>query len=1176
MDKLTSKCPFDCIFCSRSLLRGDGQHMDFGLFQSIVNQLDSPDMIRLNYSGESIHYPHLIEAIQAARATGAFTELVTAFASLPHEKIGPLVRSGLDRLTVSLHTLDEREFVRIYGYGTVHQMREKLSALRTSQRETGIYTPRLDFAFVAMHSNLDQLSAITEFAQELGVSEISVHPVIRRDDISEPFDVELLNSQFRPAFRREFNAAIRDARDRIPSVTISLSTRELDENPKLGHQPQYFCGSLPPRARIFSCDQNPWETIHILANGDVVVCEVRDKVIMGNLHESSLADIWHGSLYREFREKYQLGQTSPCDTCAYKTAYIPEPLHAGIAPGSSNGSQLFRGWYPPENNFSWSKKRSSALLLAEPGTERLRLRGLLPPGPAADNELVIHCDGKQIGSVRNTKAEPHSFDLALNLPVSPGQHRVDFTVQHVYKPASLGLTDVRQLGFALGAMWVSGRTRRRIGSLRLVPLLLAVQASRALAPLLSAVPRKRAKRLNWNPGISIIIPERSTPALLGDCIRSALTAAERLGGPTEMIVVVNGAPLQSYAHLQCKYPAVRWLHSSEPLGFWKAISRGLQAARFDWVYLLNSDMTLDGGALAEVAYWRTPDVFAVASQIFFTDSSQRREETGWTGAAENGRRVDIFDLVPEDAESVRTHLYAGGGSSLFQRDLLLAFSDSSDPYAPFYWEDVEWGFRALTAGYQVLFCPRSWAYHVHRATVKQFYAHSEIERIFSRNAWLFAVRNGFCPASPASLFRELTSMDAATQTELSDLSIAASIVRYSCRPTHWSSVGFDLKTVNNGVFLKPFSRSAARPRLLLVTPYAIWPATHGGARRIVALLERLGKMFDIIVLTDEGVAYKRDKLRHLPGVTAMHLVDGRPDDRGPKDRIQRIRTHSHHALQMEVKRLVRYYDVDLVQIEYVELAGLVDARTSGMPWFITLHDVLFSTEGNSKEDSFEAALLARFSGVVACTEADAKLVPRSRVTVIPNGVNAPTRPYQPSQGKQTMVFAGPFRYGPNLEGIVTFLENVYPNLRNTFPALDIDILGGDEGVAMARTKDCFEQPGVRIHPFTEDVQPFLERCALTINPLCNTHGSSLKLIESLAQGRVCVSTREGASGFAASELPGLVQVDRVQDFESAIGWLLTHEGERLQREIPPPDLVTRFSWQHSAELQAALYRPYLR
>src|SRR6185436_8325419 len=77
--ELTSKCPFDCVFCSRQLRRGTGEHMNFRLFQALIGQLDRPEIIRLNYSGESTHYPHLEEAVLLAKSTGAITELVSAF-----------------------------------------------------------------------------------------------------------------------------------------------------------------------------------------------------------------------------------------------------------------------------------------------------------------------------------------------------------------------------------------------------------------------------------------------------------------------------------------------------------------------------------------------------------------------------------------------------------------------------------------------------------------------------------------------------------------------------------------------------------------------------------------------------------------------------------------------------------------------------------------------------------------------------------------------------------------------------------------------------------------------------------------------------------------------------------------------------------------------------------------
>jgi hypothetical protein len=44
------------------------------------------------------------------------------------------------------------------------------------------------------------------------------------------------------------------------------------------------------------------------------------------------------------------------------------------------------------------------------------------------------------------------------------------------------------------------------------------------------------------PGISIVIPKRANPTLLGDCLRSAVAACRFVSEPTEIIMVVDGSP----------------------------------------------------------------------------------------------------------------------------------------------------------------------------------------------------------------------------------------------------------------------------------------------------------------------------------------------------------------------------------------------------------------------------------------------------------------------------------------------------------------------------------------------------------------------------------------------------------------------------------------------------------
>jgi len=69
--ELTSKCPVDCVFCSRKTRRGAGEHLPYALFEKLAGEIRDARKFILNYSGESTVYPHLMEAIQRARRTGA-------------------------------------------------------------------------------------------------------------------------------------------------------------------------------------------------------------------------------------------------------------------------------------------------------------------------------------------------------------------------------------------------------------------------------------------------------------------------------------------------------------------------------------------------------------------------------------------------------------------------------------------------------------------------------------------------------------------------------------------------------------------------------------------------------------------------------------------------------------------------------------------------------------------------------------------------------------------------------------------------------------------------------------------------------------------------------------------------------------------------------------------------
>jgi glycosyltransferase involved in cell wall biosynthesis len=198
------------------------------------------------------------------------------------------------------------------------------------------------------------------------------------------------------------------------------------------------------------------------------------------------------------------------------------------------------------------------------------------------------------------------------------------------------------------------------------------------------------------------------------------------------------------------------------------------------------------------------------------------------------------------------------------------------------------------------------------------------------------------------------------------------------------------------------------------------------------------------------------------------------------------------------------------------------------------------------------------------------------VSVVPNGAAIGRGRYTPSAGLSDLLLLGPFRYQPNWEGIQEFLRGAYPALLARFPGIRIHILGGVDARSRASGCDAFRQPGVYVYDHVDDVDPWLQACALTINPIRNNRGSCLKVIQSLAAGRMCISTREGARGFLNSGLRSLIVVETVSEFTEAITALLNDEETRLKLEEPEPNKLERYSWARSAERQMAVYRRLIR
>lgn len=731
-------------------------------------------------------------------------------------------------------------------------------------------------------------------------------------------------------------------------------------------------------------------------------------------------------------------------------------------------------------------------------------------------------------------------------------------------------------------MWGTSFRQR----LRLTPLHAALRLARYAPPGNAAAPRGECAS-GWQPGITVIIPERDAPDMLAEALASVARASAAVDEPAQVIVVVNGTSEDVHAPLRAAHPDAEWISEPAPLGFSAAIARGLARARHDWTYLMNNDMTLAEDAIAHLACRRAPGVFSLSSQIFQRSADGRREETGFTDWYADAAGVHVFHApIPESGADAIPHLAGSGGATLFRTAPLRRYVLASRCYDPFYWEDIEWGVRAWRDGHRALFCAGSHAHHRHRATTARFFTVDELDRIVARNRLLFEARNDATSLGDYALMQRICDLPYASQRELAHPRIAAGVLRTRAAANRQRAPapapqlvdprgrGVELAERSFSYRLRPFANVASRPRLLVVTPFAVYPPRHGGARRIAGLLAPLRRDFDIVLVTDEATLYDARSFAGFDGLSAVHLVQRPPrtDDAAALGLEVRTRTHDHRALADAVRSALVRYGPDIVQIEFAELASLVRERMPGPRWVLGLHDAY----GPSDFSSADAAArfrecLDRYDAVTVCSADDARLVAHRDVVCVPNASSVAPGGHAPSASSR-LLFLGPFRYEPNLAGVRAFLRDAFPAIKAAVPEATLRVLGGDGAPRRVADDPLFARDDVEVLDHREDVAGELAACALTVNPLMRIRGSPIKLVESLAAQRVCISTREGARGFASDGFDGLIVVEDVAAMAAPVAQLLRDDVTRHRRESADAPRLARYTWAASADAQLALYR----
>lgn len=224
---------------------------------------------------------------------------------------------------------------------------------------------------------------------------------------------------------------------------------------------------------------------------------------------------------------------------------------------------------------------------------------------------------------------------------------------------------------------------------------------------------------NWN-GLSLL--KKNLPQI----IKHSQAAEE--------IIVADDAStdtsLKYLYQLQKKYPRLKIISHHRNLGFGANSNHAIKQAKGDLVVMLNNDIfpSLNFFKPA-LQHFKDPKVFGVG---FAEKGNENYGKIFWQGG--------YLQHLPGFSHHTHISGWLSGGSSIIRKEHFLKLGGFDPVYSPFYFEDLDIGYRAWKSGFRLLWEPKCQVEHHHESTMSKF-SKRLLDYVKERNRLLIVWRN---------------------------------------------------------------------------------------------------------------------------------------------------------------------------------------------------------------------------------------------------------------------------------------------------------------------------------------------------------------------------------------------------------------------------------------------------
>lgn len=349
-------------------------------------------------------------------------------------------------------------------------------------------------------------------------------------------------------------------------------------------------------------------------------------------------------------------------------------------------------------------------------------------------------------------------------------------------------------------------------------------------------------------------------------------------------------------------------------------------------------------------------------------------------------------------------------------------------------------------------------------------------------------------------------------------------------------------------------------KILHVFPQLPTPPTSGGTLRVYHILKHLSRHHDVTVsgFSENGdLDHFKRSFPELKG--KMHFVHRKPEK---FRRLRQLRTYfTDHSfwynwakseeLESTLKNLLEKNDFDIYQAEFSSMGHLdletdavrvLDAhnveydnfrRMSTLDWSGLRKNFYRREYEKSYAEEIEA--FKRHDAIFVTSERDGSLIakdaPNTPQFVIPNGVDTSFfRPAGAREEPYSIVFTGAMKYVPNYDGMIYFLDEIFPIIKKRKPQAKIYIVGSNPPPILK----AYQSDSVIITGFVDDVRPYIDEASVVVVPLRMGSGTRLKILEALSMQKAVITTSIGCEGIEVEDGRHLIIRDEPVEFAEAV------------------------------------------